>query len=269
MTKIALVQVPCSLGDKEENLNRMERSLAKVEADIYVFGELFLSGYMCRDLMPRVAEPLAGKSVARVQGMAEKNGCAIVFGMPRVSEDVPGLIHNSSVAVDAEGDVQWYDKINLANFGPFEERFYFAQGHRPVVFELEGLRLGACICYDLFFSELAKSYALKGVDGLLCISASPATSREQFERMFPARAAENTLYVLYTNQVGAQLNMVFFGGAQAYGPRGDLIGRAKYFEEDAFVAEVSHTEKNLARRLRPTLRDTIGRVPAEGEPENL
>ncbi|MDD1769647.1 MAG: carbon-nitrogen hydrolase family protein [Methanomassiliicoccales archaeon] len=269
MTRVALVQTPCVLGDKAGNLERMKRSLDLVEADIYVFAELFLTGYMCRDLLPQLAEPIDGKSVTRVTGMAQERECSIVFGMPCLSDEVPGLVHNSAIAVDADGDWQRYDKINLANFGPFEEKLYFSPGRRPVVFELEGIRLGACICYDLFFSELPKSYALKGVDGLLCISASPSTSREQFERIMPARAVENTTYMLYANQVGAQLNMVFFGGSQAYGPRGEQMARCAYLKEDACVVKIDAHEGSLAKRIRPTVRDSVGRMSAEAEPENV
>jgi predicted amidohydrolase len=259
MTRIALAQARCILGDKVENLRRMEECLDKVEADIYVFAELFLTGYMCRDQLYRLAERIDGRSVTRVAGMAEERECAIVFGMPTWSDDVQGLMHNSSVAVDPDGDVQVYDKVNLANFGPFEEKLYFTPGESPAMFELFGRKYGACICYDLFFPELAKAYALAGADAILCISASPSTSREQFERVLPARAAEGTMYALYTNQVGTQLNMVFFGGAQAYGPKGNLVSKAKYFEDDVVVLDLDQRELETARRMRPTIKDTLSR----------
>jgi predicted amidohydrolase len=259
MTRIALAQTRCALGNKVENLRRMEKCLDKVEADIYVFAELFLTGYMCRDQMFKLAERIDGRSVTHVAAMAEERECAIVFGMPTWNDDVQGLMHNSSVAVDPDGDVQVYDKVNLANFGPFEERFYFTPGQSPAMFELFGRKYGACICYDLFFSELAKAYALAGADAILCISASPSTSREQFERVLPARATENTMYALYTNQVGTQLNLVFFGGAQAYGPRGNLASKAKYFEEDVVVLDLDVKELEMARRVRPTIKDTLSR----------
>jgi predicted amidohydrolase len=259
MTRIALAQTNCVLGDKVGNLRRMEACLDKAEADIYVFAELFLTGYMCRDQLFKLAEHIDGRSVTRVAGMAEERECAIVFGMPTWNDDIRGLMHNSSVAVDPDGNVQVYDKVNLATFGPFEEQLYFAPGASPAMFELFGRKYGACICYDLFFPELTKAYALAGADAVLCISASPQTSREHFERILPARATENTMYALYTNQVGTQLNMVFFGGAQAYGPRGNLVTKAKYFEDDVVIVEVDQNELEIARRGRPTIKDTLSR----------
>lgn len=255
-TRIALVQTPCALGDKAENIRRMERCLDRVEADVYTFGELFVTGYMCRDLLPRLAEDLEGKSIKRISGLAEERGVDIVFGMPTLDEEREGLIHNSALAAASDGSLQRYDKIHLANFGPFEEGFYFAEGASPAIFELGRKKIGLCICYDLFFSDLAKTYAIEGTDALLCLSASPSTSRDQFERMIPARAMENTAYALYANNVGTQLNMVFFGGSQANGPRGNQIAKARYFEEDAVVVEIDPQEIALARRMRPTIRDT-------------
>jgi len=256
--RVAIAQTHNALGDKQENLKRMEHCLDMEKADLYVFGELFLTGYMCRDLLPRLAEKLDGKSVKRVSGMAEERGASVVFGMPLWSDEVPGLLHNCAVAINPDGMVQKYEKVNLANFGPFEERFYFTPGQSPVMFEVGGSNFGVCICYDLFFPELIKSYAMQGAKGLICISASPSTSREQFERVLPARATENTMYTIYSNLVGAQLNVVFFGGGQAYGPRGNQLAKNAYLKEDMKVIEFDPKEIEIARRMRPTVRDTYG-----------
>lgn len=256
--RIAIAQTPNELGDKAENLRRMQGCLEREEADVYVFGELFVTGYMCRDQLPKLAEERDGRSVQRVQGMAQERGCHIVFGMPLWSQEVPGLLHNCSLCVGPDGSVQVYEKVNLANFGPFEERFYFTPGQGPSMFDIRGSQFGACICYDIFFPELIKSYAMQGAKGLICISASPTTSREQFERVLPARAAENTIYAIYSNLVGSQLNVVFFGGGQAYGPRGNQLIRSDYLREDVKVLEFDPKEISIARRMRPTIRDTVG-----------
>ncbi len=121
--------------------------------------------------------------------------------------------------------------------------------------EFRGVGFGACICYDLFHSEMARAYALGGAEVLVCLSASPYTSREAFERIVPARAVENTIYSIYVNQVGTQLNQVFFGGSQAYGPRGDQLAKCHYFQEDIRTIEIDRNELDLARRMRPTVRD--------------
>jgi predicted amidohydrolase len=103
---------------------------------------------------------------------------------------------------------------------------------------------------------LAKAYALQGADLLAIISASPATSKPFFDRILPARAIENALPVLYANLVGTELNIVFQGGTQAIGPRGEDLGKGEDFVESTVIAEVDLRDLNTARTFRPTLRDT-------------
>ena len=144
--------------------------------------------------------------------------------------------------------VQRYDKVNLATFGPFEEGLYFSAGTARRTMDVEGHRIGVVICYDLFFPQLSMDYALGGAEAIVCISASPFTSREYFETLLPARAIETTAYVAYQNQVGTQLNEVFFGGGEARGPRGELLAKNRYFEEDLNTFELTSEIVASARR---------------------
>ena len=198
--RIALVQSRCALGDKQGNIESMKKALAAVEADLFVFCELYLTGYMVRDQVHRLAERLDGRSVSKISDLAEEHGCGILFGMAREDDELPGVIKNSAVLVSEDG-VQSYDKVHPATFGPFEEGLYFAKGDAPSMMEFRGVGFGACICYDLFHSEMARAYALGGAEVLVCLSASPYTSREAFERIIPARAVENT-HLLHICQSG-------------------------------------------------------------------
>jgi predicted amidohydrolase len=263
--RIALAQLRCSLGDKEENLKRMQKALKKVDADLYVFSETYLTGYMCRDLFYPLAERTDGKSVKRVTRMAKDKGCSIIFGMPVEDDQIPGILRNSAVCVSPDGDVRRYDKLFLANFGPFEEELYFGPGKGPVMFDVDGSKVGAVVCFDIFFPEITKSYALNGAETVVCISASPSTSRTFFEALVPARAIENTIYTVYVNQVGTQLNQVYFGGSMAVGPRGDVLVKNKYYEEEITVIETDPSQLEVARRFRPTIADTLTRVPINVE----
>ena len=254
--RIALAQLPCCLGDKQRNLQNMGTMIGGCEADLFVFAETFLTGYMVRDRFLSLAEDRGGESLARVASFAGEYDCSILLGAPLWDDDVPGILRNSAVVVSPDGEMQRYDKLFLANFGPFEEKLYFEQGSSPKMFEIGGFRFGACICYDIFFPELAKHYAMNGADALICISAAPNTSRSLFERIIPARAVENTIYSIYVNQVGSQLNQVFHGGSQAFSPRGVELTRCAYYEKDLKVMEIDRGDLEIARNLRPTIRNT-------------
>ncbi len=253
--RAALAQLAPTLLDKAANLDRVERTVAKVDADLVLFGEMFLTGYMARDAFPRLAETVPGPATDRLAEIAAEHGAHLVVGMPE--RDAKGRhLFNTSVLVGPDGAVHPYRKIHPANFGPFEEGLYFGRGSEPVLAETRLGKIGLLICYDAFFPELAKAYALRGADVLAVISAAPATSKMFFDRILPARAIENGTFVLYANLVGTELNMVFQGGTQAIGPRGEDLGRAKDFMEDVVTADVDLRHLRVAREFRPTIRDT-------------
>ncbi len=116
--------------------------------------------------------------------------------------------------------------------------------------------IGVHICYDLYFPELQKRQVLEGADVLVNISASPSTSRRFFEALLPARAIENACFSLYSNNVGSQDGLVFWGGCQAYGPRAESLGVLEEYEEGVLRVELDLDALQPAREFRPTLRDT-------------
>jgi len=209
-----------------------------------------------RDELFNLAETLEGPSVQAVAGMAKETGKHIIFGMAERSQELRGQLYNSAVLAYPDGSVDVYRKLHTITFGPFEEAMYFVPGNRLGLFRLPGLNLGVMICYDVFFPELSKLYAMRGVDAIVNISASPSVTKKFFELVIPARAVEDTVFYLYTNLVGTENNMVFWGGAQAYGPRGGLLGKGPYFEDAAVTVEIDPGELDVARRFRTTLRDT-------------
>jgi len=253
--RAALAQLDPAIGDKAKNLRKLETTIATARADLLLAGEMYLTGYMARDSFAHLAEPLDGPTVKAVQKIAAEHGTHVVFGMPERETETRKL-YNTSVLVAPDGKVASYRKVYPANFGPFEEGLYFGRGDGLTLVDTKLGRIGLLICYDAFFPELAKAYALQGVDLIAIISASPATSKPFFDRILPARAIENAVYVLYANLVGAELNVVFQGGTQAIGPRGEDLGKAPDFKEATVLSEIDVRDVETARTFRPTIRDT-------------
>lgn len=254
--KLALVQLPCILGEKAKNLEIIKSAVKESDSDIVVFGEMFLTGYMCRDNLTKLAEPLEGPSIKKIVDIAREYDTHIVFGMPERDSDIKGLFYNSAILVYPNEKVGCYRKMHLANFGPFEEHLYFGTGGNLPVFETRFGKIGMLICFDCFFPEVSKIYALKGADILVCISASPSTTRIFFEKVIEARAIENAIFFTYTNLVGTELNMVYWGGNTVIGPRGDVKAKGEYFKEDIVKCAINLKDLGTAREFRPTLRDT-------------
>jgi 5-aminopentanamidase len=252
--RLALATERPVVGNVEANLKTLEKRVKAAKADVVLFGELFLSGYMARDKFVNLAMPMDGDVVGRVRDAAKGAGKAIIAGFPRRDDKMRGVVYDSALFVDKRGKTDYYDKWFLANFGPFEEKLFFGQGRRLPIWDVDGFKFGTQICYDLFFPEIAK--ALLGADCLVNISASPNISRKNFELLFPARAVENGYFVAYCNVAGTQEDLVFWGGSQVWGPRGDQKILAPYTNPSFVTVEIDPAEIDAARPLRPTLRDT-------------
>ncbi len=246
--KILLAQVS-PMFDADKNAQRLLKIVRNNDADLYIFPELYLTGYLIRDeIMSKAIRKDAKIMKKIVKGVGNKT---VIFGFPERDD----FIYNSA-AVIIGGNVHIARKLHLPNFGPFEERLYFREGEEPLVVDSPIGKIGVQICYDIFFPEIAKKQALEGANFIVNISASPITSRNLFEKIIPARAIENTVFFIYVNWAGTMRTMVFWGGSQVHSPRGELIYHAPYFEEKVGIVEINPKEIDVARNFRPTLRDT-------------
>ena len=259
MSKIALAQIRPELGNKEANLQKIRDVIAKTDAELIIFPEMFLTGYTIKDKVMALSETIEGPSVKAISDMARENGRAIIVGMSERDMEKQGILYNSALIALPDGSTHTTRKTYLVNFGPFEEETYFAAGG-PVfpIFKTPVGKVAIIICFDIFFPELTKYYALKGADMVVCISASPSATREFFEQVMVTRAIENTIFFAYTNLVGTENNMVFWGGDALIGPRGGVLAKGPLFEEDIIEVDVDLSELDIARQFRPTIKETRG-----------
>lgn len=256
--KIALCQISCKREDKEANLQKMENLTLKAKqrgADLAIFPEMSLTGYVVLDQVYELAEPVPGPSVARVEELAEKAGMHVIFGMPELSEKTKGTIYNTAVLVGPKGFIGKYRKMYLPNHSVFEEKRYFRPGYEPAAFQTEIGNIGLTICYDVFFPEVFRLARLKGAQLIVCISASPAVRRGYFEILTAARALENTAFLAYVNLSGVEDGLQFWGGSRLVCPTGDVAAEAKYDLEDFVVCDVDFDDLKTAETFIPTLRD--------------
>lgn len=251
--RLALHCAAPRLGDVEANVQAVAKAVLSKEADLVVFPEMFLSGYAIGDDAQRLALRLDDDRLEPLLKAARKAKAHVVVGGPRTPRK--GLTHNSAFLIAPDGDVQCYDKRALATFTTFQEGLFFRPGRESKVWDTKLGAIGINICYDLFFPEFNRRQALAGADLLLNISASPTTSQRFFEALLPARAIENASFTAYTNLTGPQDGIVFWGGAQAYGPRGERLGRLEPMVPGRLVVSLDPDDLQPAREFRPTLRD--------------
>ena len=256
--KLALAQISSKRENKKENLLKIEELTAKAKekcADLVIFPELSLTGYVLHDQIYELAEIIPGPSTKKIEELSKKTGTHIIFGMPELSEKTEATIFNTAVFVGPNGFIGKYRKMYLPTHSVFEEKRYFRPGYQSAVFNTPVGTVGLFICYDIFFPEVCRLTRLKGAELMVCISASPAVRRNYFEILTAARALENTAFLAYVNLVGVEDGLQFWGGSRLLSPTGDLIAKAKYDEEDLVLCEVDYSDIRPAESFIPTLRD--------------
>jgi predicted amidohydrolase len=256
--KLALCQISSKRENKKANLRKIEELTQKAKnqgADLAIFPEMSLTGYVLHDQIYELAEQMSGPTVQRIEKLAEETAMHIIFGMPELSEKTRGTIYNTAALVGPRGLIGKYRKMYLPTHSVFEEKRYFRPGYESAVFQTDLGNIGLTICYDVFFPEVFRLARLKGAQLIVCISASPAIRRGYFEILTASRALENTAYLAYVNLSGVEDGLQFWGGSRLISPTGDSIVKGKYDEEDFIVCEMDYSDLRSAETFIPTLRD--------------
>jgi NAD+ synthase (glutamine-hydrolysing) len=264
--RVALAQINPTVGDLEGNAALIAEFIDRARdagADLVVFGELCLPGYPAEDLYLKPhfarANVIALTALARrTSGIAALVGFAEPAAAPaecRRDAPAPRPVHNS-VALLADGEVAAvYRKNRLPNYGVFDEVRYFEPGGEPLVRKIAGVTVGLTICEDLW--EEGPPAALEAEAGARLIvnsSGSPylrgkGTDREQ---MFAERARAYGVPIAFCNLVGGQDELVFDGHSFVVDAAGEVVARARQFEQDLLVWELgdrrARVEEPLADR---------------------
>ncbi|MFC8147136.1 carbon-nitrogen hydrolase family protein [Streptomyces paradoxus] len=251
--RTALLQSSGRPGSTVENLKVLDEAAGRAAAagaGLLVTPEMFLTGYAIGDLIGRLAEPADGDCADAIAEIATNHGLAIAYAYPERDGDA---VFNSAQLISADGTrLANYRKTHL--FGCFE-RDHFTPGDQPVVqAEIDGLRVGILICYDVEFPENVRAHALAGTDLLVVPTAQMHPFQFVAESMIPVRAFENQMYVAYVNRAGQEGEFEFVGLSTLAGPDGIARTRAGR-GEDLVLADVDPAFLAASREANPYLLD--------------
>jgi len=256
---VALAQISSRVGDKETNIKEMKKKIKHAKrkgADLVIFPELALTGYVVRDLAYELAEPVPmGPSIRQIAEVVKRENVHVIYGMIEQSATAGAVLYNTAILIGPRGFIGKYHKMHLPTHSVFEEKRYFRPGFQTPVYETGIGKLGMIICYDIYFPEVTRLMRLKGAQLIACISASPSTRRGFFEVLTAARAIESTVFLAFTNLVGIEDGLQFWGGSRLIAPSGSIISKAKYDEEDLIVGRINYLDKRRMEAFVPTLRD--------------
>ena len=250
---IGIVQENPIVGDIEGNLQLAIDAIDKLSKqsspDIFVFTEMFLTGYPPEDLILR--DDLLDASYEAVEKLCDvKPESFIVIGYPKKEGDsifnCAGVLRNKSVITE-------YKKQELPNYEVFDEKRYFQPGKGPGIFEVNGLRVGLSVCEDIWHENVIKQLHEKKTDLILNINASPFHLDKIKERkvLISGHAINYSLPIVYANQVGGQDELVFDGTSMAMDGEGQQILQLEKFKEDYKIVNfTSDQEGKLSSEKR-------------------
>eukprot|EP01119_Soliformovum_irregulare_P002743 TRINITY_DN129_c0_g3_i1.p1 TRINITY_DN129_c0_g3~~TRINITY_DN129_c0_g3_i1.p1 ORF type:complete len:271 (-),score=42.32 TRINITY_DN129_c0_g3_i1:124-936(-) len=202
---------------------------APSDLDLIIFCELFLTGYCSSKDLRTFAEHADGPSFQIIAELAKKHNIGIIYGYPEKSKEKDGILYNSALFVDKNGNcIANYRKTHA--WGSYEKS-YFTNGDTisPIV-SFEGWKIALMICYDVEFPELSRCLALNGAEILVV----PTALANQFNAKVTvtSRAFENGVFLCYVNRVGTEncpdmnSDFTFCGLTTILAPNGTEIVRA-------------------------------------------
>jgi len=260
---IALIQMNCALGEPAANLDRATSLLTEVAgtADIACLPELFSTGYNLdalgdklfdlAELVPADADDAAGPTVTRLQELAAELDVAIVAGLAERDPFVADLLYDSVTLINRRGEIS--GRYRKSHLYPAEHAFFRAGDALPV-FELDGLRVGIAICFELAFPPIFSTLALGGAHLALNPSAVPVGYGYLQDLRTPARAQDNQIFVAAVNHAGAEGDVTYCGRSQVADPRGDVVILAPDDQSAAIVADLDLSLIRDQRLQEPILR---------------
>ena len=240
--KIAAVQMEPKLMETRENLENILRAVRKAadnQANLIVFPECSLTGYIFssrQEALP-FAETIPGSSTEKVISLCQELKVYVIFGLLEKEND---RLFNAAAFLGPQGLIGKYRKNHLPFMGV--DRFV-DPGDKPFqVYQTPIGNIGLQICYDILFPESSRVMTLLGAD-ILALSTNFPSAQTRGEKLttyvVSARAIENRVHVVSTDRVGSERGFSFAGLSKIVDASGEILGLASADKEEIIYGEVS------------------------------
>ncbi|MHA1331080.1 MAG: nitrilase-related carbon-nitrogen hydrolase [Candidatus Hodarchaeales archaeon] len=261
--RLSLVQIDISFGNKQGNFRSLENILEQKsskektnENHLVCLPELFSSSFDLSNVSKLAEEIPTGETTKFLQNLALEHNIAITASF---IEREDKLYYNSAVVIDKSGKyLGKYRKTMLFPLDPLDETKTFQPGiFESHIFELDFVKLGVLICYDLRFPELSRKLTFSGAEVIVYLAEFPRPRDYVWKNLLQARAIENELYVAGVNRTGRIKGAEFFGSSMIINPLGQVLAEA----ED----EIRIISADLDPEVLEQTRKTLPLIPFEKE----
>ncbi len=262
---IALAQISTRLGNVDANLEKHLSLIKEAQAsgaDLIIFPELSLTGYVLQDLTPVVAHQPNDQDDCFRQLLEASRALDIMVGF--VEEDRRHRFFIAAAYLSRGQVVHVHHKVYLPTYGLFDEGRFFAWGDTVRAFDTRFGRAGMLICEDFWHASPPYLLWLDGADLFLFASASPGRGLRDEPQLESARWVEHinrayaslfTAFVAHSNRVGYEDGLNFWGGSTVFDPNGELLVQAPYHQEALVLTEIDLNQLHRTRARLPLLRD--------------
>jgi NAD+ synthase len=247
---IAVAQLNPIVGDVAGNLERARsarRQAARDGADIIAFSELFIAGYPPEDLVLKPAFQSACRTAVEALACETSDGGpAVLVGTPWLGD---GKLYNA-YALLAHGRIEAVQyKVNLPNYGVFDEKRVFASGPLPGPISYRGVRLGLAVCEDTWtdwgdYEDVVECLTETGAELLIVPNGSPYWRGKGEVRLNVSVqcVAQARLPLIYVNQIGGQDELVFDGASFGLNADCSIAFQLPAFRETVLTTHCSRTD---------------------------
>ncbi len=254
--KVAVAQITCIIGDLQKNIkHHLEYCDKAIEnkAELIVFPELSLTGYSLKDLNYVISLELdKPKALDALKDKSKK--ISIVCGL--AEEDSNFAIYNTGIFI-SEGEIQFaHRKVYPPTYGLFEEFRYFSRGKECKAHDSKFGKIGLLVCEDMWHLSLPYTVTMDGAQIIVGIAASPTRLAVNYDKFknYEVNSEQHrsfarilSSYFIFSNRVGFEDGINFWGGSEVVDPFGNIIAAAKLFEEDIIYADINYEEVRRAR----------------------
>ena len=204
--KLLAIQMESAIGNLELNIesvkNLLIANLNKYEPLDFVFlPEVWTTGWYCPDFHKNSEDINNSASIKMLQGIAKEYSINIIGGS--FIQKKGNKYFNTCPVINRNGElVCTYDKNHLFSYYGDNEGDYIEKGANPIIAEIEGVKIGLSICYDIRFPEIYRAYRKAGADILVDMAAWPKSRKIHWDSLTTARAVENQSYFVALTQTG-------------------------------------------------------------------
>ena len=261
MEKIGLlaIQMESAIGDVNLNIetvrNLLIANLNKYENVDFVFlPELWTVGWDCPSFQKSAETIDNSEAVKMLQKTAKEFGVNIIGGS--FVEKKGDKLYNTCPVINREGKIICtYNKNHLYSYNGDTENQYITIGRNPVMVELEGVKIGLTICYDIRFPEIYRAYRKAGADILVNMAAWPKSRKIHWDTLTRARAIENQTFMVALTQTGLLADGVEnLGHSLIYDYEGKILDEIDEIEGSVY-AEIDLTKMYDFRANCPSIND--------------